>query len=559
MSAADSPCAESGEAMTSDPYAMPKIPEQSSLGRIARGVDVGDPCWDDLPAASLRAASAGLSPDVYEGAPPAVDPGCRPDVAGACPCSPQAAQREETAAPPDLRDSIPAWVDPERVKRGQKVYQNNCYDFMRSFEVALLWGCRIDRFADVLVRSGYTSSPRVAFRRFRDTARHVAIWCSDDRLSAALARTEAAGETKSIALKSIAQVRAAHSLARRRVRAAGSCNVGLPVSQYDLALTLMAFSLIALDGVVNDCEVSLSDEEIDDYLHLWRTLGYLHGIQDEFNPCNDRADALEILKDINELFFFADTFRRQSDAAKSLTLRVFEGFSLWGTGTGGAILSANFLRPLQKKPFIPLNSITWMPLGQALTCSTGSSWKTAVQRRRIHVACALNASMMSLLQQQPWLRRLIQLRYFRLLKWGLVEGNIPLNRAERGLFLSTRVHEAIITVLAVLLVPFGFGRRTSPVADDDAAGSETALARAGISEDQRCQLMKVWRSQYNQNFRYTGLRQPLTKLSFGALLRRVAFTAGLSGFLLVVSLAALRRRRLRLQSLRRLSSRAALQ
>lgn len=44
-----------------------------------------------------------------------------------------------------------------------------------------------------------------------------------------------------------------HAHARRM--AAPKCSVGVPVSQYDMALVLLAFSAIPLDIMVSDCNV----------------------------------------------------------------------------------------------------------------------------------------------------------------------------------------------------------------------------------------------------------------------------------------------------------------
>lgn len=44
-----------------------------------------------------------------------------------------------------------------------------------------------------------------------------------------------------------------HAHARRM--AAPKCSVGVPVSQYDMAVVLLAFSVIPLDIMVADCNV----------------------------------------------------------------------------------------------------------------------------------------------------------------------------------------------------------------------------------------------------------------------------------------------------------------
>eukprot|EP00440_Ansanella_granifera_P074083 gb/GFBE01080391.1/.p1 GENE.gb/GFBE01080391.1/~~gb/GFBE01080391.1/.p1 ORF type:complete len:519 (+),score=84.92 gb/GFBE01080391.1/:1-1557(+) len=475
-----------------DPYKLPSISDRSSLARIARGVQVGDPSFDELSIDVLRNLVAGLSPDVTQGS------GYHADG------SPQGSK-----LPDRELLSLPPWADLSRMRRGQQVFEDHCLYFMRAFEVALLWGCRIDRFADVLVRSGYTSSPRVAFRRFRDTARHVCTWCADKDLTSTARQEAHPAHHGCKALRSITQVRAAHSLARRRVKSAEVCSVGVPVSQYDLSFTLMAFSLIALDGVVNDFNQPLTQAEVDDYLHLWRVLGCLHGILDEFNPCNSSEDAMEILKDINELFFFAGYAFGGVGAAQKLTLTVFDGFATWGTGTGPDLLGAVFLRPLCKKPFVPLSAIDWMPVGRALAADKESS----VAVRRLHIACAMNEAMLHFLSRRPSLEKGIQRTYFRLLRWGLVDGGIALNKAESFLRCLSSLHHAMVACLALVALPL-----------ETQCRRDATVAATDVSEAERREKFMVWRRSFD-GFRYTGPVAAVTRLTLSMLARRVALVS----------------------------------
>jgi hypothetical protein len=67
---------------------------------------------------------------------------------------------------------------------------------------------------------------------------------------------------------------------------------GLPLNQEDLALTLMSFSSIIVDGL-EKLGVTLSDSDREAYLHLWLVAGHLLGIrQDLLPPHFDSAQAL---------------------------------------------------------------------------------------------------------------------------------------------------------------------------------------------------------------------------------------------------------------------------
>lgn len=66
-------------------------------------------------------------------------------------------------------DAVPAWVDREKIEKGQQVYKR-CY-MMYSLILfsSLVNGFLLARFAEVLAMSGYATDPRQARRRFGDT------------------------------------------------------------------------------------------------------------------------------------------------------------------------------------------------------------------------------------------------------------------------------------------------------------------------------------------------------------------------------------------------------
>ena len=63
-----------------------------------------------------------------------------------------------------------------QVREGQRVLRENYGLFIFAWEAALILGCRVARFADVMLRSGKCMTPLHTFRRFRETAIHVTKW-----------------------------------------------------------------------------------------------------------------------------------------------------------------------------------------------------------------------------------------------------------------------------------------------------------------------------------------------------------------------------------------------
>ena len=45
--------------------------------------------------------------------------------------------------------------------------------------------------------------------------------------------------------------------------------------------------------------LSLSPEDMDAFLHFWRGIGYLLGIEDKYNLCNGNTDQIKLLCQLN--------------------------------------------------------------------------------------------------------------------------------------------------------------------------------------------------------------------------------------------------------------------
>ncbi len=61
--------------------------------------------------------------------------------------------------------------------------------------------------------------------------------------------------------------------------------LGLPINQEDLVGTMLAFSLVVVNGM-EKLGIDLTMEEKESILHLWKVVGHLIGIQEEIMPDN---------------------------------------------------------------------------------------------------------------------------------------------------------------------------------------------------------------------------------------------------------------------------------
>eukprot|EP01104_Vermistella_antarctica_P007742 TRINITY_DN1898_c0_g1_i1.p1 TRINITY_DN1898_c0_g1~~TRINITY_DN1898_c0_g1_i1.p1 ORF type:complete len:450 (+),score=72.35 TRINITY_DN1898_c0_g1_i1:184-1533(+) len=209
------------------------------------------------------------------------------------------------------KKGTPLWVDRDAVRRGQELWMKHYAQLVITLTAVLLNGFVVGRFADVLVASGYTQSPWHTYLRFKNTAHALYIWISggslfledDDTVGAENNSDVSEGSGKytlSKSLASVLQVRCLHAFSRKRATASvwekvepsaadNGIGIGVPLSQYDLALVQLGFSGVTLDTLVTEMHLSLSDQEMDDYIHLWRYLGYLLGIEDAYNVCTSRT------------------------------------------------------------------------------------------------------------------------------------------------------------------------------------------------------------------------------------------------------------------------------
>ncbi len=183
-------------------------------------------------------------------------------------------------SPPALRELLasvaefPRWVDWARVDRG-------CALFLRAgFAGGLVLGLRSLPYGYAapagnkpLVFSGRLAER--APRRLAETARFVAAVSEPGGLY-----RRDAGYT--ITLK----VRLMHAQVRRLLQHSGrwdSARWSAPINQHDMLATILLFSQVFLDGL-RLLGLGVERDEADDFIHLWRVIGWLIGVDEALLP-----------------------------------------------------------------------------------------------------------------------------------------------------------------------------------------------------------------------------------------------------------------------------------
>jgi ER-bound oxygenase mpaB/B'/Rubber oxygenase, catalytic domain len=170
-------------------------------------------------------------------------------------------------------DAVPVWVDWSALDRGGELL----------FRAGLLGGVVLGAKSLVL---GYVSpagnKPLVlsgrlrqqAGRRLNETSRFVQAVCRPGGL-------RRHGDGFAITLK----VRLMHAQVRRMILRAGQwdeASLGAPINQHDMAGTQLLFSIAVLEGL-RDFGFRIPTEESESFMHLWRYVGRLIGVDPEIS------------------------------------------------------------------------------------------------------------------------------------------------------------------------------------------------------------------------------------------------------------------------------------
>lgn len=175
--------------------------------------------------------------------------------------------------------SLPIWFDPEKFKRGQEYFKRNYFVMFVAKLSGLLLVLSVPSTLKVLVFTGKSSEPGKAFRRYMDTICHMRDWYFGD-----------ISDSESDLHKSLIKVRGLHCCAARKSVSLG----GGTISQMDMVLTQFGFMGICLSkrdylGMKGD------DKDVEGFIHFWKTVGYLMGIEDRYNLCDGNTDQVSAL------------------------------------------------------------------------------------------------------------------------------------------------------------------------------------------------------------------------------------------------------------------------
>ncbi|KAG0340243.1 hypothetical protein BG004_006488 [Podila humilis] len=176
--------------------------------------------------------------------------------------------------------TVPDWVDWEQVKRGQEVYWKYIYYMGLIFlHYSLVAGFATPKFVKVLNSTGYMSGSRTKERVFDTNQFLLDILDTPKSLSPGFGN---------IGWESIVRVRFLHAGVRARLTKISRAHSkyynieehGVPINQEDNIASLLALSSAIWMMMESRLGKSWKKSEKEDYLHVWRYVGHVIGVDD---------------------------------------------------------------------------------------------------------------------------------------------------------------------------------------------------------------------------------------------------------------------------------------
>ena len=196
--------------------------------------------------------------------------------------------------PTEVRDyfkktaSLPPWADKDLMALGQQIYIRHgiLISLLLSFKsLPECYACA--KGAMVLFHTARLNEQNGSMdaysRRIAETAQFVLYAMSPGGLSA-----------NGRGIRAAQKVRLIHGVIRYYLRQQSwdTARYDEPINQEDMAGTLMSFSALVLEGL-QLLNVRLTDLEKEAYMHCWRVIGHIMGLDDDLLP-NNATDALAL-------------------------------------------------------------------------------------------------------------------------------------------------------------------------------------------------------------------------------------------------------------------------
>uniref|UniRef100_A0A182WKY0 DUF2236 domain-containing protein n=1 Tax=Anopheles minimus TaxID=112268 RepID=A0A182WKY0_9DIPT len=179
----------------------------------------------------------------------------------------------------DLETCLPTWFDEAKFKRGQKFYNDNRFGILQANFCGLMVLLADPKGLRILEHTNKSSTTESARKRYISTFMHMNDWYECDLVPG------------SRSWKSLSQVRRMHLSASNSAK---KRNLGF-INQSEMALTtfgFMGFAIVRphLLGIRYD-----NREDREAFVFFWAVIGFMLGVQDEYNMCLFRLEVVEMI------------------------------------------------------------------------------------------------------------------------------------------------------------------------------------------------------------------------------------------------------------------------
>ncbi|KAJ8974966.1 hypothetical protein NQ317_004803, partial [Molorchus minor] len=166
---------------------------------------------------------------------------------------------------------VPYFYNEEMFKNGQRFFRRNMFGLFLSKFMGLVILLTVPTSLKILIMTNMSSTNLTAYRRYVATIFHMCLWYDENF------------KPGSRSWESLFKVRSMHNSASKK----NYSRMNFRISQMDMALTqfgFMGFGLVRKRMMgIHD----VTDAELKGFVHLWRTVGYILGIEDRFNICRE--------------------------------------------------------------------------------------------------------------------------------------------------------------------------------------------------------------------------------------------------------------------------------
>ncbi|GJQ76178.1 hypothetical protein Trydic_g1921 [Trypoxylus dichotomus] len=176
---------------------------------------------------------------------------------------------------------LPAFYNEDKFKRGQKFFHDHIFAMFYAKLLGLISDLAFPDGQAILRFTKQSSEPETAFRRYVSTIFHMCTWYNSDL------------KPGSKLWESLVKVRNYHNIASKTCKSKG---VG-QITQYQMILAQFGFMGYALSRPKVIGLHKIVDQDLEGFVHLWRVIGHLLGIEERFNICRDSLSETKAICD----------------------------------------------------------------------------------------------------------------------------------------------------------------------------------------------------------------------------------------------------------------------